>query len=530
MSDPEAPQPDGVRGARPPAIDAVILRFEGVVADYSTNEAEIWKDLIDGYLSERSERTGEEYEPFDRRGDYYGRVAGMSSRAAVSSLLAVRGITLPLGRPNDNSTEETVWGLANQADESIRSWLQTHPIGVLPGAASFLALLADAEIKIAIISPWAMVNGILENAGLRNSVHVEVIANNIANMSYPNSSAGKALLEAARHLRGEPSQMAVLESSLAGIGAARQEGFGLVIGVDRESQEDRMVRAGAHWIINDPAELCVNQDRRLGLRTVASLPSIWSSEEEIKKRVKYTELAVFLDYDGTLTPIVDDPEDAVLETAMRDTLAELSKNTTVAIISGRDLPDLRQRLGLSSSIFLAGSHGFDIAGGGKWRETLEKGTEFLPLLDRAESELHQRLNVIQGIHVERKRFSIAIHYRHVQDKDLARLKTDIESILDQEPRLRGSSGKKVYQIQPRIDWDKGKALTWILGKLGLNRNKLFALYIGDDITDEDAFRTLPGWGVGIVVRDGDRRTSAEYRLDNPEDVRAFLNFLIQVRS
>src|SRR5437667_63887 len=117
--------------------------------------------------------------------------------------------------------------------------------------------------------------------------------------------------------------------------------------------------------------------------------------------------AVFLDYDGTLTPIVSQPEDAWLSDSMRQTLLELAARApVVAILSGRDLDDVRRRVNIDAIVY-AGSHGFDIAGPHGLRRQM--ATEFLPTLDMAEKELHEALDGISGARVERKRFSIAAH-------------------------------------------------------------------------------------------------------------------------
>ncbi len=123
------------------------------------------------------------------------------------------------------------------------------------------------------------------------------------------------------------------------------------------------------------------------------------------------KVAVFLDYDGTLTPIVSQPEDALLPDSMRQTLQALAAQAPVAILSGRDLDDVRRRVNLDGIVY-AGSHGFDIAGPRGLRRQV--ATEFLPKLDIAEKELHEALDGIPGARVERKHFSIAVHYRNVK--------------------------------------------------------------------------------------------------------------------
>jgi trehalose 6-phosphate phosphatase len=256
-------------------------------------------------------------------------------------------------------------------------------------------------------------------------------------------------------------------------------------------------------------------------RNSGQLPSAREQFSEISRRVEGKRLAVFLDYDGTLTPIAKRPDQAKLSNAMRAAVEGLARLATVAIISGRDLKDVRARVGLDR-IFYAGSHGFDIAGPGGQEQAFQAGESFLPDLDRAERELALRVDRITGAHVERKRFSIAVHYREVPENLLADVKAAVHQTRAHFPRLRRSSGKKIFELQPDVDWHKGKALQWLLTTLGLDCPDVLPLYIGDDVTDEDAYQSLQGRGIGIVVRDEPRPTLAAYALENPDDVNEFL--------
>ena len=251
------------------------------------------------------------------------------------------------------------------------------------------------------------------------------------------------------------------------------------------------------------------------------LPSALDHVEEIAGAGE-ASLAIFLDYDGTLTPIVSDPEKAFLSDSMRQTLQALAMHASVAILSGRDLDDVRRRVDIDGIIY-AGSHGFDIAGPRERRN--EVATEFLPKLDVAEKELSQELAGIPGARVERKRFSIAAHYRNVNESDFPNLERSVSEIAARHRKLRRIDGKKVYELLPNIDWDKGKAVLWLLQQLGLERANARPIYIGDDRTDEDAFRALEQRGVGILVSEEPRPTAASYSLKDPIEVERFLRKL-----
>jgi trehalose-phosphatase len=233
--------------------------------------------------------------------------------------------------------------------------------------------------------------------------------------------------------------------------------------------------------------------------------------------------AVFLDYDGTLTPIVSQPANAWLADSMRQTLRELAARAPVAILSGRDLDDVRRRVNINAIIY-AGSHGFDIAGPRGLRKEVD--AEFLPSLDLAEKELHDVLDEISGARVERKRFSVAVHYRNVEENGVPVVEQAVGEVATRHPELRRIDGKKVYELLPDIDWDKGKAVLWLLEVLGLERGNVSPTYIGDDSTDEDAFRALELRGIGILVSEESRPTAARYSLKNPAEVERFLRKLV----
>jgi alpha,alpha-trehalase len=250
---------------------------------------------------------------------------------------------------------------------------------------------------------------------------------------------------------------------------------------------------------------------------------ISSALEHIEEMARSGDrLTVFLDYDGTLTPIVSRPEDAWLSDSMRQTLRSLAARMPVAILSGRDLDDVRGRVHVDGIVY-AGSHGFDIAGAGGLRREL--GAAYLPVLDAAETELREALDEIPGAQLERKHFSVAAHYRNVNENDAFRVALAVDAVAARHRELRKIDGKKVYELLPDIDWNKGKAVLWLLETLGLERGNALPIFIGDDRTDEDAFRVLEMGGIGILVSEQPQPTTARYSLKNPDEVGCFLRTL-----
>lgn len=260
---------------------------------------------------------------------------------------------------------------------------------------------------------------------------------------------------------------------------------------------------------------------------ISSLPSALSSGGAIARRLESKQLAVFLDFDGTLAAIADRPEQARLSDAMRQIVHELADHCTVAVISGRDRPDVEAMVDLSNLIY-AGSHGFDISGNGKF-DTHEAGNGYETLIGEIGDRLDKQLDSIEGSLVERKKFSIAVHYRLVADeRDADRVRKIIDDLMKDFPDLRLLAGKKIFDILPPVDWDKGQAILWLLATLDLAGPSVLPIYIGDDVTDEAAFQVLHGRGVGICVQgeNNDRMTAAEFIVRDVDEVGEFLTLLI----
>jgi alpha,alpha-trehalase len=209
---------------------------------------------------------------------------------------------------------------------------------------------------------------------------------------------------------------------------------------------------------------------------------------------------------------------------MRETLVRLAARCPVAIVSGRDLRDVQRLVGLEQ-LYYAGSHGFDLAGPGGLHLEHPQAGAFLGDLDRAERLLRERIGAVPGALIERKRFAIAVHYRLVSARGVSAIEAALAEVNAASPGLRRTGGKKIHELRPNLPWDKGKAVHWLLGTLGLDGPDVLALYLGDDETDEDAFAALQADGLGIVVAEHARASRAHFRLHDPSEVRNFLDRL-----
>lgn len=509
-------------------IKAVLFDMDGVVTDTARAHAQAWKQTFDAYFRRRAaadDHEGEILEPFDAEDDYRRYVDGKPRYEGVASLLEARGIRLLWGDPDDDPSEETVCGLGNRKNSVFRAWLRDNAVRTYPTTLDLVRRLRNHGVRTGVFSASRNAELVLRNAAVLDLFDIRVDGRDASRLKLKGKPDPELLMEAASRLGVVPEKVAVVEDALAGVEAGERGRFALVVGVDRTGDRWRLRAHGADLVVSDLAELRIGSDGRLCVKTPASLPTPMEGIDAIRARLRGKRPAIFLDYDGTLTGIVEDPKAAHLSDKMRQTLIALSRRFVVAVISGRDLSDVRARVGLDD-LYYAGSHGFDIGGPADWHERLKKGTDFLPDLNRAERALADVLTGIEGALLERKAFSLAVHYRRAASGRVEEIEALVDQVAAAEKRLRKSHGKKVFQLQPAVDWDKGRAVLWLLEKLDLDHADVVPFYIGDDLTDEDAFKALAGRGVGIVVGDETRPTAADYALADPNAVRHFLDTMI----
>lgn len=509
----------------PARLEAVLFDMDGVVTDTAQAHAAAWKRLFDEFLRARADAGGDEFRPFDPEREYREFVDGKPRHAGIRSFLRSRGIDLPEGTPEDRPDAQTVFGLGRCKQDYFRAWLKDNRVRPYPGTLRVIHDLRKAGVKTAIFSSSRNAEDVLRNAGVLDLFDAKVDGKDLAALSLRGKPDPAMLHEAASRLGVKPEHAAIVEDAIAGVEAGAHGGFALVIGVDRSGFGDALKQSGAHIVVGDLSELLVSKDRGITIKTTDRLQSIWDCEEKLRGRLSGRPLAVFLDYDGTLTPIVEDHTKAFLADDMRAAIAELVKSCKVVIVSGRDL-QMVQKLVKLDTVFVAGSHGFEVVGPDGSSERLQRGAEFLPELDEAERRLREELSEVAGHSVERKRFSIAVHYRQASDEDIPRIEAVVDEVLSECGGLRKGHGKKVFRIQPNLDWHKGRAVLWLLERFKRDDPDILPIYVGDDITDEDAFRALAGVGLTIVVRDHEqRRTAADYALADTGEVWRLIDWL-----
>ena len=250
------------------------------------------------------------------------------------------------------------------------------------------------------------------------------------------------------------------------------------------------------------------------------------------------DVRIFLDYDGTLTPIVSDPARAYLPSDVRCAVARLAELYHIGVVTGRGRSCIVDYLGdeLVSRISLAASHGFDIH--------LQDGNHLhvgdnsrLALFNEFKTVLRDKLPAFPpGCTLEENKYSVSVHYRNVDEADQLIVENLLDDVLSAFPELVRKDGKKVMEVRLGLDWNKGKAVDWILRNTNCNPENCFVIYIGDDVTDEDAFRTLrdhyPNHLSIVVCSNGDlgRPTDADYSISDQTDVLKLLLKLINLRD
>ena len=266
--------------------------------------------------------------------------------------------------------------------------------------------------------------------------------------------------------------------------------------------------------------------------------------KEFARRVEGKLLTVFLDYDGTLAPIVPEPDKAFMSDEMREAVRLCAQRFPVAIISGRSRHKVSQFIGLDE-LYYAGSHGLDIAGpkvtiDGRPVESKlrhQPAQWALDVMDRVAADLEVKFKDIPGTNIEHNTFCVSAHYRAVSEELRPRVEAIVDEMCASEECLIKHDGKMVWEVRPRVAWDKGKALSYLrqallpeLAEKGFKSEDVFTIYIGDDVTDEDAFMEIneelgDALGAGFLVASAPKVTAAQFSLHDCSEVLKFLTLV-----
>jgi trehalose-phosphatase len=353
-------------------------------------------------------------------------------------------------------------------------------------------------------------------------------------MDYPSKyipasiSIRKALKEEIRSMNIPAERIIAASDRPAVIRAFKKAGVAMVIGIHSDGKSRKeLYDQGADYVVDSLAELEIVEGMNGPFRFSQKLPAAFQFLKRDALFFFQRNPVFFFDYDGTLSPIVKDPEKAHLRTSVRSYLKQLSANYPVAIVSGRDLRDVREFVQLDHLIY-AGSHGFRIAGPGGISWTHSEAEKIFPMLDQVEKDLRKKFTDHREIQIERKYSALAIHYRNAPKHSYKQINLVVEELIREMPDLKKGRGKKIIEIKPAFDWNKGKAVEWILQKMGFtDRAEYLPVYVGDDLTDEDVFRVLADHGTTILVGDHGGISAADMQLRDSGQVEDLLRVLVQ---
>lgn len=233
------------------------------------------------------------------------------------------------------------------------------------------------------------------------------------------------------------------------------------------------------------------------------------------------KIALFLDFDGTLVPIQKNPAQCILSDKLRNQLQLLadSNRCYLTVLSGRSLSDIRKMVGIRK-IYYGGNHGLDISGPDV-KDTHPKALLAKPIIKHVRDLLKKEIANIEGAWLENKKFTVSLHFRSVKKGDISLIKKIFYTVVNEfleNKLLSVIKGKKVLELTPNASWNKGSAVLWILQQL---KDKCLPIYIGDDQTDETAFKALNRKGITIRIGKS-KKTAAKYHLKGHWEVSRLL--------
>lgn len=529
------------------SYEAVVFDLDGVITKTAKVHSAAWKKTFDIFLTEYCERESLEFKEFSTD-DYLQYVDGKPRYEGVKSFLESRSINLSYGSPDDDVQKETVCGIGNRKNNVFLDVLDQDGVEVYESTVEFINKIKSQGVHVGVASSSKNCEQVLKRAGLLDLFETRVDGVVSAELGLTGKPEADIFIKAALNMGVHASKAVVVEDATSGVAAGRNGGFALVLGIAREDNREALFENGADLVVNDMSQVSPDDVEAWFKRSAPTLEEVWDAGKSSVEGIEFNPMGLemnpvlsrsmksalcgdkkpvfFLDYDGTLTPIVSRPEDAKISEEMRNVVKKLIEKYNVAIVSGRLRADVQGLLGIDGLVY-AGSHGFDILGPDI--EMINPDAQrTIPVIAEIVQKVKDELGPIEGTIIEDKKFSLAVHYRLVdEEKYFEKIQSFCQEIVKPYDNLRLMHGKKVFEILPALDWDKGKAVRFVLKAMGYSWNDVTAVYIGDDTTDEDAFRMVKTRGLAILVSDEKRPSVADFTVNTPLDLQRLFERLIE---
>lgn len=503
-------------------IKGIIFDMDGVVTQTADLHCKAWKVVFNQFFRQIKEK-----DYYFTLKDYLYYFDGIPRIDGVINFLNACKIDGNKITNKYGSLKKAVEEICKIKNNLFLSMIDENKVKVFPDALEFIKYLLALNYKVAIISSSKNCQIILDKAGIIHLFSICIDGESAERKNIPGKPHPGIFLEAAKQLQLLPEQCMVIEDALAGVSAAKQGQFGLVVALDRKNKLfNEFKQYDPDYILRDLSKNQVNLyktfDSSKAAPAINALPILSSA------LIQQKEIVVFLDYDGTLTPIVDRPQDAHLSSVMKESILQLCKNYLTIIISGRELSNLKEKVGVET-LFYAGNHGFEFESPKNFNFSYEIGKEYIEDIQSIFKKIYSILKDVKGCIIENKKFTLSIHYRLVHETNYELISSTIDFLLPSYPKLSRHAGKKVIEIRPNIPWNKGIFSINLLKNMKKDNPNVIPIYIGDDLTDEDAFQLFNANGITIKVGQGSS-THAHYFLESPNEVRLFLDQLTRFKE
>lgn len=479
-------------------LKAFIFDLDGVLTDTQRLHALAWEKMFNKFLAGRKQNS---FAP----SDYRKYLDGMPRLDGIRNFLASRNIELD---------ESEIQELGNLKNKYYLEELNTSGPGLIEDSFSLVVQLAKKKVPMAIVSSSRNCREIMKLTGLSDFIKV-VVDPFVAEMGkLEGKPSPDYFLKACELLGVSAEDSCMVEDAIAGIEAGLKGGFKKVVGFKINSSHENLQelkRVGAHQVVDSLWKID-------GLCDFLKLPypgRIFSERRNLQ------DIFLFLDYDGTVSEIVEEPWKAIPVEGIVPLISALGKLIPVCLITGRDTEVIKSFIDLPH-IYYSTCHGFEIHGPDRLHFEVEEARALSPDFDVAREELTLLLEKHEGLVIERKTFGLAFHYRMIESPEIAH---EVESMVFEyaslHKKFKAKRGEKVIELIPNINWDKGKALLKLYEVLNISPGRV-PVFIGDGLTDEDAFREILNWGIAILVQKELRPTLASYQLKSPDEVKTFL--------